>query len=230
MPGGVTSADAPPTPDGWSPGSAGDALTRYVWLPTGDRLQRWSSGIGLGGTPLAAACAIAGVLAFLLFWRGDDGLGLLAAVAFLVIAIASEPRSWVGWGLALLPLCWWWAWSHGLQASDHPLAPVYGLMVLWAVVGGSAADAAIALIFRRRSAGVRLDDWQKFDSSFALVAAAPSINVLLLGLGWVIGRPAAALVALAWWIIVTVIVHGVRLAQASERKARGEAIAARRPQ
>ena len=38
------------------------------------------------------------------------------------------------------------------------------------------------------------------------------------------GRPDAGLVAVAWWTIVSLFFHAVRLAQASEQAARGKPI------
>jgi hypothetical protein len=97
-------------------------------------------------------------------------------------------------------------------------------MVLWAVVGGAAADVAIARSFERRFGGLRLDTWREFDSRFALGAAGPSINLAILALSLIARRPAAGLVMVAWWTIATVIIHAVRLAQASEQAARGATV------
>ena len=121
----------------------------------------------------------------------------------------------------MIPLFWWWGWSHGLDAWGRPMAPLYGIMILWAAVGGAVADLAIGRLFERRFGGVQLDAWQIFDSRFALVAAGPSINLAVLALSLLVRRPDAGLVVVAWWTIATVIVHAVRLAQAGEQAARG---------
>ncbi|MEO7750636.1 MAG: hypothetical protein ABIS09_04870, partial [Sphingomicrobium sp.] len=125
-----------------------------------------------------------------------------------------------------VPILWWWAWWHGLGAPSRPLPPVFGLMILWAIIGASVTDAAIQWLFERRSHGLPLSRWRRFDSRFGLVAASPAINLALLAVGAITRRPAAALVVAAWWTIATVIIHAVRLAQASEKAARGQPIAA----
>ena len=49
-------------------------------------------------------------------------------------------------------------------------------MVLWAAVGGGAADLGIGLIFRR-CFGFAIEEWQRIDTHFALGAAGPSTNL-----------------------------------------------------
>jgi hypothetical protein len=217
------SGDAPHDLGDWSPIAAADGLSITLWDPLGRRLRQWTDATGLDGIGLLAVALLAGAVAFLLFWGGHFGLGLVAAVAFLVFEEAGAPKGWIAWAHTVLPLLWWWAWSHGLAVAAHPLAPVYGLMVLWAAVAAGAADMAIAKRFERRFS-LAFSDWRRLDNRFALVAAGPSINIAVLAVGYILGRPGAALVVVAWWSIVTVIFHAVRYANASEQQARGKAI------
>jgi hypothetical protein len=120
-------------------------------------------------------------------------------------------------------LLWWWGWFHGLAGWGKAPAPVYGIMMLWAAVGAGAVDLAIARLFESRF-GIALAAWQKFDSRFALVAAGPGINLAILTLGLIAGRPEAGLLVVAWWSIATAIVHAIRLAQAGEQRARGVSV------
>lgn len=218
------SGDASHDFDAWLPTVPADALTLHLWNPVAQRLRGWAVTAGLDDRGLPAVAFMAGAVAFLLFWKGHFGPGLVAAVAFLVTAQASEAKGWAAWASALLPLLWWWAWWHGLVTSRQPLAPLYGLMILWAALGAEAADLAIVERFRRRFGGIVLNDWGRADTRFALVAAGPSINLALLAIGFAVGRPGAGLVIVAWWSIVTAIFHAVRLALASEQHARGKAI------
>ena len=202
----------------------GDALSLYVWREPARRL----AATGLDANALAGASVALGALAFLLFWRGHFALGLVCATAATIIQIAGSLRErrqgWRDLPAVIVPLFWWWGWSHGLAAWGKLPAPVYGIMVLWAVVGGAAADVAVARSFERRFGGLRLDAWREFDSRFALGAAGPSINLAILALSLIARRPVAGLVMVAWWTIATVIVHAVRLAQASEQAARGATV------
>ncbi|MES2119596.1 MAG: hypothetical protein V4513_03345 [Pseudomonadota bacterium] len=191
---------------------ADDALGAIVWRVPKERI----AALGLSADMLAAASAIAGALTFLLFWRGDFWWGLLSAIAFLVISRGAAAM--------LIPLAWWWAWSRGLGPAGHPLAPVYGIMVLWAAAGGAAVDFGLRRLFERRFGGTRIDGWRNFDRAFAPTAAGPTLNLALLALGLVVGRPEAGLVVVAWWTITTIFVHGVRLAHATELAVRGTRI------
>ena len=197
----------------------GDALSVYVWREPARRLATV-----LDANVLAGASVALGAWAFLLFWRGYFALGLLSGAAFILTEIAAdvrEPRG--GWreiAAAMIPLFWWWGWSHGLDAWGRPMVPLYGIMILWAAVGGAVADLAIGRLFERRFGGVQLDAWQIFDSRFALVAAGPSINLAVVALSLLVRRPDAGLVVVAWWTTATVIVHAVRrLRRASRRRA-----------
>jgi hypothetical protein len=202
--------DDPPKSEGQA--RADDALGAIVWRVPKERIAT----IGVSTDVLAAASAITGALTFLLFWRGDFWWGLLSALAFLMTSRAAAAM--------LIPLVWWWAWAHGLGAAGRPLAPVYGIMVLWAAAGGGAVDFGLRRLFERRFGGTRIDQWRNFDRAFAPTAAAPTLNLAMLALGLVVGRPEAGLVIVAWWTITTIFVHGVTLAHATELAARGTRI------
>jgi hypothetical protein len=219
----MASDDPPNSQPGTRP-RVDDAVSLLLWREPARRL----AGTSIDTRLLAAATIIAGVVAAFLFWRGWFAPGLAAAVVTLVLARAwdlRDPRQ--GWReivTAGLPLLWWWAWSHGLAGWGRPLAPLYGIMVLWAAVGGAVADLAIARLFERRFGGVRLAAWQRFDTRFALAAAGASINLAILTLSLAASRPDAGLVAVAWWTIATMFVRGVRLAQANEQAAGGATV------
>jgi hypothetical protein len=217
-------SDDPPSPQRGTRTRTDDVVSLLLWREPARRL----AGTSIDTRLLAGAAIIAGLLAFFLLWRGYFALGLVAAAVSLVFGRAGnlrEPRQ--GWQAAVaagIPILWWWAWSHGLPAWGRPLAPLYGIMVLWAAVGGAIADFAITRLFERRFDGVPLAAWRRFDTRFALAAAGASINLAILALSLAASRPDAGLVAVAWWTIATVFVHAVRLAQASERAAHGTAV------
>jgi hypothetical protein len=201
-----------------------NAVSLLLWREPARRLARTSIDARL----LAGAALVAGVLAFFLLWAGHFAPGLVAAAVSLIFKRAGDLREqrqeWCEAVAAAIPLLWWWAWWHGLPGWGRPLAPLYGIMVLWAAVGGAIADLAIARLFERRFGGVPLAAWQRFDTRFTLVAAGASIDLAILALSLVASRPDAGLVAVAWWTIATVFAHGVRFAQASEQAARGTAV------
>ena len=206
-----------------------DALTLHVWTRAVGPVRGWAAKACLSYNSLLAAAGVAGLITFLLMWNGLFLVGLICGVAFLIFALASAPRGWTDSAFATAPLFWSWAWSHALTMGDHAMSPLYGLMVLWAAVGGGAADLVIAILFSRRF-DLHIGDWRPFDTRFMLVAASPAINLAILAAGWVVGRPDAAMVVVAWWSMISAIVHAVRLAQAGEWKAGGKPVTAWRGQ
>ena len=121
------------------------------------------------------------------------------------------------------PPFWWWAWAHGLAAYGRPLEPVYATMVLWAIIGGYVAQRLIEGMFMRRFGGMHIHVWRPIDSQFRLITARRNPNMVILVAALLFGRPDIGLVLVAWWTIVSLIFHAVRLAQASEQAARGRA-------
>jgi hypothetical protein len=66
--------------------------------------------------------------------------------------------------------------------------------------------------------------WRPIDSKFRLITALRNPNLVILVAALLFRRPDTGLELVACWTIVSLIFHAVRLAQASERAARGEAI------
>ena len=122
------------------------------------------------------------------------------------------------------PPFWYWAWLHGLAAYGRPLTPVYATMVLWAIIGGYVAQRAIEGIWIKRFHGMEIHVWRPLDSKFRLVTARRNPNMVILAGSLLFFRPDTGLVLVAWWTIVSLIFHAVRLAQASERAARGQPV------
>ncbi|MEO6225312.1 MAG: hypothetical protein ABIO80_05625 [Sphingomicrobium sp.] len=192
-------------------------------------LARRAGAAGLSAAQLMATHLVPAAAAFMLFWTAHYWLGLIAAAAAILVCAAAGvmhgPQSrrpmWSETAALAVALGWWWSWAHGLTAYGQPLAPVYGIMVLWAAIGGTIADRAIALLFARRFKGVVLDQWRPFDRRFSAVAASTTVNLGLLAAGLLVERPAAGLVLVGWWAMATALVHAVRLAQAGDQAARG---------
>jgi hypothetical protein len=62
------------------------------------------------------------------------------------------------------------------------------------------------------------------DSQFRLITARRNPNMVILVASLVFARPDIGLELVAWWTIVSLIFHAVRLAQATEASARGQRI------
>ena len=209
-----------------------DALTLYLWRRPAFYLTRWAARAGLAPNAVTLVGALCCTLAFVLFWRGEYWWGVLSGFVFMVLdtvdgklarvtGASSERGEVFDHGIDLIhPPFWWWAWEHGLAAYDRPLAPVYATMVLWVIVGGYVALRAIEGLSIQRF-GIEIHVWRPLDSKFRLITARRNPNMVILVASLLVGRPDSGLVLLAWWTLISLIFHGVRFAQMTERQARG---------
>jgi hypothetical protein len=122
------------------------------------------------------------------------------------------------------PPFWYWAWAHGLAVYGRPLEPVYVTMVLWAIIGGYIAQRIIEGLFIKRFGGMHIHVWRPIDSKFRLITARRNPNMVILVGALLLGGPDTGLLLVAFWTIASLIFHAVRLAQASEREARGKPV------
>ena len=199
-----------------------DALTLYLWRVPALRLADWAAAAGLPSTTFLVAEIFLSPLVFACFWLGRYWLGLLIAVAVMILSAARvtvDGSRLAQVGGALIAILWWFGWAHGLSAYGRPLEPVYATMVLWVVAGGAVTIAIIEALSIHRFR-MDLHAWRPFDSRFRLVSAGPNTNLVILAIALLFGRPDSGFVAVAWWTLISLIVHAVRLAQLTERQAR----------
>ena len=212
-----------------------DVLTLHLWRRPAFHLTRWAARAGLAPNFVTLVGAILCVLAFYLFWNADYWLGVLSGFVFMVLdtvdgKLARVTGASSKWGEVfdhgidiIHPPFWYWAWEHGLAAYGPPLEPVFATMVLWAIVGGYVAQRIIEGIFIKRL-GLEIHVWRPVDSKFRLITARRNPNMVILVGALLFRRPDVGLKLVAGWTIASLIFHAVRLAQATERTARGERI------
>ena len=212
-----------------------DVLTLYLWRRAAFYLTRWAARAGLSPNFVTLIGGILCVLAFFLFWRGEYWWGVLSGFAFMVLdtvdgKLARVTGASSKWGEAfdhgidlIHPPFWWWAWEHGLAAYGRPLEPLTATMVLWAIIGGYVAQRMIEGLSIKRF-GIEIHIWKPIDSRFRLITARRNPNMVILAAALLVGRPDTGLVLVAWWTLVSLIFHAVRLAQMGELKARGQPI------
>ena len=212
-----------------------DVLTLYLWRRPAFYLTRWAARAGLSPNFVTAVGAVLCVLAFVLFWRGEYWWGVLSGFIFMVLdtvdgklarctGASSKWGNVFDHGIDLVhPPFWWWAWLHGLAAYGRPLSPLMATMVLWAIIGGYVAQRVIEGIFMRRF-DMHIHVWRPIDSQFRLITARRNPNMVILVAALLVGRPDSGLVLVAWWTLVSLIFHAVRLAQASEQALRGKPV------
>ena len=214
-----------------------DAMTLYLWRKPAFYLTRWAARAGVSPNSVTFVGALLCLLAFTFFWSGQYWPGVLSAFAFMVLdtvdgKLARCTGSSSKWGNAfdhgidlVHPPFWWWAWEHGLAAYGRPLAPVYAIIVLWTILGGYVAQRIIEGLSIKRFGGMEIHVWRPIDSKFRLISARRNPNMAILAGALLFRRPDIGLELVAWWTLVSLIFHAVRLAQLTERKARGQMIA-----
>ena len=212
-----------------------DALTLYLWRRPAFYLTKWAAEAGLTPNTITGIGALLCVLAFFYFWFGNYWLGVLAGFAFMVLdtvdgkvarctGASSKWGETFDHGIDLIhPPFWWWAWAHGLAAYGRPLEQVYETMLLATIIGGYVLQRIIEGIFISRF-GMHIHVWRPIDSKFRLVTARRNPNMVILVVALLFGRPDIGLELVGLWTILSLIFHGVRLAQANARGLRGEPV------
>jgi phosphatidylglycerophosphate synthase len=213
-----------------------DALTLYLWRRPAFYLTRWAARAGLSPNFVTLIGAILCVLALWLFWNGNYWLGVLSGFVFMVLdtvdgklarctGASSKWGNVFDHGIDLVhPPFWWWAWEHGLAAYGRPLVPFTATMALGIIVGGYVAQRVIEGISIKRFGGMEIHVWRPLDSKFRLITARRNPNMVILVASLLFGRPDLGIELVAWWTLISLIFHAVRLAQMTELKARGQKV------
>jgi phosphatidylglycerophosphate synthase len=212
-----------------------DLLTKYLWPELAFWLTRIAASLGMTPNMVTAIGASLCLLATWLFAHGHYWPGMLAGFIFMVLdtvdgklarctITASKWGNIFDHGVDLVhPPFWWYFWGVGLSAWGLALSTQAFTLVMAAVVAGYVLQRVIEGLFIR-DFGMDIHVWERFDSRFRLVTARRNPNMVILFAGLLVGRPDIGLVALAWWIILSLVVHAVRLIQAYAVRRRGDAI------
>jgi hypothetical protein len=97
-------------------------------------------------------------------------------------------------------------------------------MVLSVIVGAYVAQRLIEGISIKRFDGMEIHVWRPLDSRFRLVTARRNPNMVILVASLLFQRPDVGLQLVAWWTLISLIFHAVRLAQMTELKSRGQPV------
>lgn len=207
-----------------------DLVTKYVWPWPARHVTRWCALAGITPNQVTAASGVLVIVAFLLFWYGHYGPGLVVAWAmtFLdtvdgklarVTLTSSKLGDVLDHGIDLIhPPFWWWAWIVGLGAAAHPLANAD--LVLWVVIAGYWLQRLEEGFFQRQF-GMHMHVWRRFDSFFRLITARRNPNLLILTVATLWGRPDTGMVCVAVWMMACFFVHATQIWQALAARRRG---------
>ena len=212
-----------------------DALTLYLWRRPAFYLTRWAAEAGLTPNQVTLVGAILCVATFFFWLYGFYWAGIATAFGFMVLdtvdgklaRCTGQSSKWgniFDHGLDLVhPPFWWWAWAEGLYYHDDPFEAVYEWLIILAIVVGYVVQRFIEGIFMRRY-GMHIHVWRPIDSKFRLVTARRNPNMVILVGSVVFARPDMGLELVAFWTIVSLIFHALRLAQANAAAERGRSI------
>lgn len=203
-----------------------DILTKYLWPEWALVLTRIAASLGMTPnmvTAIGAALCVAATFAFAAghYWSGM-AMGLIFMVLDTVdgkLARCTVTSSWWGnifdHGLDIVhPPFWWWFWATGLAAWGLAYDSETFWLVQVAIQGGYVLQRLIEGAFMRMHGGMHIHVWRKFDSQFRLITARRNPNMVLLFLSMLFARPDLGLIAVAWWTVISCLIHAVRLGQA----------------
>lgn len=212
-----------------------DLLTKYLWPELAFWLTRAAASLGMTPNMVTAIGAAACIYATWLFAQGEYWAGMASGFAFMVLdtvdgklarctITSSKWGNIADHGVDLIhPPFWWYFWGVGLASWNLALPRETFTLVMAVVVIGYILQRLIEGFYIRYF-GIDMHVWRPFDSRFRLITARRNPNMLILFVALLAGRPDLGLIAVAWWIAISLIVHAVRLGQAYATERAGKPI------
>jgi len=204
---------------------ATDFVTKHLWPFPAFLATRWLAPRGISPNMVTLVGAIMVFLAFWFFLNGQFGLGLLAAwfMTFLDTVDGKLARTTLTsskWGdvfdhgLDLVhPPFWYVAWGLGLSQTAYALDSQTFWIVITAILGGYLLQRLMEGI-SIKWLGLEIHIWRKIDTVFRQITARRNPNLVILTAFTLLGRPDWGLVAVAWWTVICLVLHGLQLLQA----------------
>ncbi len=207
-----------------------DFVTKHVIPRAVLWLTRVAAAVGMRPNHVTTVGLILTILATWLFHEGHFGAGLVCAWSMSVLdsvdgKLARVTLDWSKFGdfydhsIDLIhPPFWYWAWMVGVGAAfaSHP----YATLAIWAIMAGYVAqrvlEIAFMLMFR-----IEIHIWRPVDSWFRLITARRNPNLAILTVATLVGRPLEGILLVAFWTVVSLVVHAFQILQAAVHKARG---------
>lgn len=207
-----------------------DIVTKYVWPAPAQIVTKWCAVAKITPNQVTYVGIALMFLALWLFWHGWFLTGLIPAwiMTFLdtvdgklarVTMTYSKFGDVLDHGVDLIhPPFWWWAWIVGLPAVGLGLERPD--IALWIIAGGYVIQRILEGIFVR-AFGMHMHVWRPFDSAFRLITARRNPNLVILTVFTLVGRPDWGMIAVLWWIVLSLVVHAVQVVQAAFARRKG---------
>ena len=208
---------------------ATDLVTKHVWPRPAYFVTSRLAARGVTPNMVTTVGALATVLAFVLFWRGAYGWGLVAAWAMTFLdtvdgKLARTTLSSSKWGdvfdhgIDLIhPPFWYVAWALGLASWGFLWPAATFWWVIGVILGGYVLQRIMEGI-AIKWLGLEIHIWRPIDTLFRQVTARRNPNLIILTLAVVLRRPDLGLLAVAAWTLICLVLHGLQLAQALAAK------------
>jgi len=217
---------------------ATDFVTKYLWPVPAFHTVRFLARRGISPnaiTFISLACVLATFVLFCLghFW---PGLAFAYLMAFLdtvdgklarVTLTSSRIGHLLDHGIDLIsPPFWWAAWFVGVLGSAWAATGVFqdwAWPAFWSVMALYWLVRGIEALFSAHF-GIHIHTWQPIDFAFRQITTRRNVNITILAVGTLFGRPDVAFLALAVWALVSFLFHSTRLGQALLKQARGSEV------
>ncbi|RVQ69025.1 CDP-alcohol phosphatidyltransferase family protein [Croceicoccus ponticola] len=210
-----------------------DLLTKYLWPEWAFVLTRIAAKLRITPNMITVVGAIMCVAATFAFAYGHYWLGMAMGLVFMVFdtvdgklarctITSSKLGNVLDHGMDLVhPPFWWWFWAIGLTYWGLGLSGQTFWLVQLAIQGGYVVQRLIEGAFMARNDQMHIHVWRPFDSWFRLITARRNPNMVILFVSMLFARPDIGIIAVAWWTVISLIVHMVQLVQAETARKRG---------
>ena len=208
-----------------------DFVTKFAWPRLAFPVTRLCARAGISPNAVTFVSLILSLLVIWFFCQGQFLAGILCGwgMAFLdtvdgklarVTLTSSKWGNVFDHGIDLVaPPLWWLAWWYGLPDQSAGWA----FALLWIVLGGHIAGKLVEQAFIS-TFGLKVHVWQKLDSWFRLWTARRNPNLAILTVFALISAPLAGYAAMALWIWLSLVFHGLRYFVALYRRQAGQCI------
>ena len=210
-----------------------DLVTKWVWPAPARRAVKFCVTHELKPNQVTLIGFFLAILAGLLFYHGWYFFGLVAGwlMTFLdtvdgklarVTVTSSKFGHLFDHAIDIIhPPLWYLAWGAGLVHYGLPLSSGAWTAILWLILAGYLGGRIVEAIFTQFLGRFGIFCWQPQDSWFRLITGRRNPNMILLTLGWLVGRPDLGLWAVALWTFVSTLYLGWRLFKALKARRNG---------
>ncbi|KAK0364556.1 hypothetical protein LTR94_010596 [Friedmanniomyces endolithicus] len=197
-----------------------DLLTKYLWPELALILTRIAAQLKMTPNMVSVIGVTLCLVATFLFAKGLFWTGFLCGFIFMVLdtvdgklarctITSSKWGNVIDHGVDLVhPPFWWYFWGVGLTYWGLGLSAGTFTFIMTAVIAGYILQRLIEGMFLK-DFKMDIHVWRRFDSQFRLITARRNPNMVILFVALLFGRPDIGLIALAWWTIISLVVHAL---------------------